>query len=69
MQLKYFQMKTIRFKAPDIKRAPGENEGGEGGESGLARDNASAKHIFQPAHKEMVRSVRMVVIKFYSIWF
>lgn len=63
MQLKYFQMKTMRFKAPDIKRAPGENEGGEGGESGLARDNASAKHIFQAAHKEMVQSVRMDVIK------
>lgn len=37
---------------------------GGGGESGLARDNASAKHIFQAAHKEMVRSVRMDVIKF-----
>lgn len=61
MQLKYFQMKTMRFKAPDIKRAPGENEGGRGG---LARDNACAKHIFQAARKEMVRSVRTDVIKF-----
>lgn len=56
MQLKYFQMKTIRFKVPNIKHRPGENKEVRRCEQ-TGRQSYMHKCIVKTAHKEMVLSV------------
>lgn len=55
-QLKYFQMKTMRFKVPNIKRGPDENKEVKRCEQTRMQSHVH-KYIFKTVHREMALSV------------